>query len=375
MTKTEILKKIKAGLLAGTMAASLSACGPEPAQKEEKTNSTTISTEDTKEETKTTNVENITEDTKENKTEEKTENNAEIVENIITEETDEPTTKNDDNTNIVTTQNHSSYTTKNNTTTPVGTQRTQTPVTTKATAKTTQKVTTKATTTTRKTTTTTTAKPIVTTTTTTQPTTPAPTYEYKLENITQSAEVFNYFAEQMNYDIFRESDVLSYRENGEKYWNNGEKECKVALFLLNEQEKFKDGVLREVFKGYSDLDIADGVMYFCKAPNYQEACNGYVDFDDYALDKDISNYMNKIEEAWKYALDNKEYEDMETILADYYDNKYEKPSNNSAAFYYTTGVGVSFVESKYFDVCLGYTNDGFYGIQQLTEEEVRELSK
>ena len=201
------------------------------------------------------------------------------------------------------------------------------------------------------------------------------TYKYELADITQSAEVFNYFAEQMNYDIFRESNVLSQRASGEEYWNNGEKECKVALFLLNEQEKFKDGVLREVFKGYSDLDIADGVMYFYKASFYQELCNGYVDFDDYALDKDISNYMNKIEEAWKYALDNKEYEDMETILNDYFDNKYEKPSYNSAAYYYTTGVGTSFIESKYYDMCQSQTKEGFYGMQQLTEEKVRELSK
>ena len=53
MTKTDFLKKLKAGLLAGTMAATLSACGHEP-EEEKNTNETTIAVEDTTKETKTT---------------------------------------------------------------------------------------------------------------------------------------------------------------------------------------------------------------------------------------------------------------------------------------------------------------------------------
>ena len=206
---------------------------------------------------------------------------------------------------------------------------------------------------------------------TTQP--PAPTYDYTLENITQSAEVFNYFANQMNRDITQGTDVLTRRFNGEEYWDNGEMESKVALLLLNENANYKDGVLRTVFSGYSDMDIADGVMYFFKAPTFEEICNGNIDFNKYSLDKDISNYMNELDKKRK----NNNLSEIDKILEDFfYNNAYEKAYHNMASFYYTVGTGAGCLESNYSGICLGFADDGnFYGIQDMMENRVKELSR
>lgn len=216
-----------------------------------------------------------------------------------------------------------------------------------------------------------------TTTTTTQTTTEPTTYEYTLENITQSAEVFNYFAEQMNNDIFAGSNVKATRFNGEEYWSNGSKESRVALLLLNENANYKNGVLNEVLRGYSDYDIAQGVYYFYNAPSTQDTCETNIDFNDYALDKEIGDYMNKLNAARKHGDDTGDYSEMDAILGEFfYGSQYEKAYHNMASFYYTIGAGGYTPECSYHGDCCSLADDGnFYGIQEIVEGKVKELIK
>ena len=242
---------------------------------------------------------------------------------------------------------------------------------------TTKKVTTAKPTTTKKVTTTT---KVVTTQKPTEPPTtqpPAPTYDYTLENITQSAEVFNYFAEQMNNDIYDGSNVKATRFNGEEYWSNGSKESRVALLLLNENANYKNGVLNEVLRGYSDYDIAQGVYYFYKAPSTQDTCETNIDFNDYALDKEIGDYMNKLNAARKHGDDTGDYSEMDAILGEFfYGSQYEKAYHNMASFYYTIGAGGYTPECSYHGDCCSLADDGnFYGIQEIVEGKVKELSR
>lgn len=242
---------------------------------------------------------------------------------------------------------------------------------------TTKKVTTTAKPTTKKVTTTT---KVVTTQKPTEPPTtqpPVPTYDYTLENITQSAEVFNYFAEQMNNELFRGRGMQLSDFNGERYGFDGKLESKVALLVLNENENYKDGVLKEVFNGYNDEIIKKGVWYFFDAPRIEEACSGYVDFNKYAIDKNVGNYMNKLQEAMKSGDESKNYSEMDKILEDFlYNEQYEDAYYNIAAFYYSLGAGVNYPESSLNGTCWDFTDGGnFYGVQEDLERKVKELSR
>lgn len=246
---------------------------------------------------------------------------------------------------------------------------------------TTKKVTTTAKPTTKKVTTTTkvvttTAKPTTQKPTeppTTQP--PAPTYDYTLENITQSAEVFNYFAEKMNLEIFRGRSVTTIDFNGENHCYDGVMESKVALLLLNENANFKDGVLRDIFAGYNNESIKEGIYYCNLIPMFEEVCNGYVDFNKYVLDQNIGDYMNMLEEAKKNGAETGDYSELNNILEDsIYNGQYDYAANNMASLYYTLGVGVYCPGSEYKEACTGVINNGnFCGRQSQTENKVKEL--
>jgi hypothetical protein len=211
-------------------------------------------------------------------------------------------------------------------------------------------------------------------TTTTEPT----TYKYSLEDITQSAEVFNYFAEKMNYDIFQGKSILTTRLNGEKLWLDGNKESKVALLLLNENEDFNTNVLKEVFKGYSDADITNGIHYlYINIAETELSAGTTTDFNKYVIDKDIGNYMNALQNAWKHAKETGDSSEMDRIIEDFlYTDIYDKQNYNAAACYYTYGIGATTVESELQHVCAACEDNGnFYGLQEMTENKIKELIK
>ena len=96
-----------------------------------------------------------------------------------------------------------------------------------------------------------------------EPITEAPiTYDYTLENITQSADVFNRFAGHMNGQILHGSSIVLEDCNGNEYWTYGDREAKVALLLMNDNISYNDGVLSNVFEGYSDEEIKNGAFIY-----------------------------------------------------------------------------------------------------------------
>ena len=302
MTKTDFLKKLKAGLLAGTMAATLSACGHEP-EKEKNTNETTIAVEDTTKETKTT-KEETTKESKETATkEETTDNDTEIVEN----------------------------TTKNNTTTPVGTQRTEAPVTTK------QQVTTKATPTTTKAVQTTTTQKVTQApvTTTTVPVKQNYTkYDMQDSNPEIAAKAFKQLSEELREELFN-----GYYVSDESYgMTAGYEQAKIILAALN----YYNGNISPETLAHNDalgkLSREDMEKYCVNLdlPQEQYIYGSRVDFNKYVIDDDFADEIESITDKYFDWKDNGNSETIATSFEEYHkDNNYKHLENvdNFVKFY------------------------------------------
>ena len=204
-------------------------------------------------------------------------------------------------------------------------------------------------------------------------------YEYRLENITKSADVFNYFADRMNYDIFRRRTYEGYTPEGLVYKTNGRKESRVALLLLNEDATYKSGVLSEVFKDYSNEDIRNGVWFFYNAPDVDFAVNGDIDFNNYTLDKVIGNFMNELRNICLKAIDTNDYTQFNELIDRMFNRGcYQKQYNNAASYYYAISLSIlscGYGNEDYLD-CYAYVDEGdFLGVQELTENRVKEMIK
>lgn len=402
-------RRTKAALLAGvTLLSSTAACGKKDVEKEEQTGTSITIEEDTTK--KKSNIETTVENMIEGKTtgenngtgtgetytdngteyveytdptEEYTEGQTEVKTEGKTEAKTEAKTEGKTETGIklpsdhrvgnVDTTEHTTQKPTHKTTTIKNSNIKVTTTTAKKT--TTAKPTTKKVTTTTKVVTTT-AKPTTQKPTeppTTQP--PAPHYDYTLENITQSAEVFNYFAEQMNHDIYNGSSILGHRFNGEEIWDDGVKDSKVALLLLNENENFNQNVLKEVFRDYSDEDIMNGIEYIHSICGKEDCAGTTTDFNKYVLDKDIGNYMNLLQNACKRAYETGDCSEMDRILEDFFcTDIYDKQNYSAAACYFTYGAGSHVYESKYHSSCIECKDNGnFYGLTEITENKVKTL--
>lgn len=188
-------------------------------------------------------------------------------------------------------------------------------------------------------------------TTTVKKSEPPASYDYTLENITKSANVFNQLASSMNNGVLHGSSILLDDCNGEKYWMYGEKEARIALLLLNADETYDSGVLSEVFEDYTDDDIRNGVMYFFHLPTIEEYTDVDLDFNNYALNKDIANYMNNLKNAAQIARETGNCDDLNSVLDTFDRNEYLW--NNSAVVMLTIEYASTFKANKYYgDYCL-----------------------
>ena len=344
--------RVKAGLLAATALITSGACGRTVVKQEPganvsieteantEKNSSNVITTTTKKGNKTTTNTFVTEPTNNNGYVDNTTNNN-YVDNTTNSNTNstEPKTENKTNptTNKPTTQNpthqnpthqnptHQNPTHQNPTTAKPTTQKptTQKPVQTTAKP--------------------TTQKPVQTTTVkATEPPTQAPTpeptqppvsYDYTLENITKSADVFNAFAESMSLEIQRGSRIQIPDCNGEQYWMYGSSEAKVALLLLNMNKSYDDGVLAKAFEGYSDYDIRNGILYLYRMPDIAELEEVIVNWHDYTDDYSTAEYMNRLMETGKNARETGNLDDFNAILNSYMEN----PGDNYASLVMTMG--------------------------------------
>lgn len=330
MSKRDYLKRIKAALLAGTMSLSLSSCGKSEEKQDNKTTDTTITLENPVNETTTKEIKTEIK-TEEKKLETTKENNKEpsqyttetqiLTTNNINQTTEPPTTQEITQPIVTTTSKTSEKTIK--TTTQVVTQI---PVTTKQ--QTTEK---RIQTTTQEIT-----QPIVTTPQTTD-------YNISVENITKSADVFNSLADSMCLEIQGGARIQIRDCNGKDYWMYGEKEARVALMLLNMNETYENGVLEEVFNGYSDYEIKNGILYLFRIASIEKVKKIEIDFNDYTKDKNAAEYMNKLKKAANIAQTTGNLDALNKVLKSYIDGE----CNNYAAGLLTIGYGSEIEGNEY----------------------------
>ena len=185
-----------------------------------------------------------------------------------------------------------------------------------------------------------------------EPITEAPiTYDYTLENITQSADVFNRFAGHMNGQILHGSSILLEDCNENEYWTYGDREAKVALLLMNDNISYNDGVLSNVFEGYSDEEIKNGALYLYRIAMIEEYTKVDVDFNNYILDKNISNYMNNLRNAARIARETGNCDELNNVLYLFTeDENYQYLQNNYAALMLTIGYGSRIENNNYYTI-------------------------
>ena len=177
-------------------------------------------------------------------------------------------------------------------------------------------------------------------------------YEYKLENITKSAAVFNYFANQLNYEILQGADTQLIHINGEEYWTNGKNQAKVMLLLLNENEIYSPGVLSAVFENYNTQNYEDGILYAMTVPAIQERRDYlYINYDMYSIDNENVNYLNHIQSIWQNAVKKEDITKLDEELGKFFYD--DELSYRDVLFYYSLGISGTCPNSDYnFDAAL-----------------------
>lgn len=142
------------------------------------------------------------------------------------------------------------------------------------------------------------------TTTTKQPettTTQAPVIEepvvdvFILENIDKNAGVFDWYANELKLDIMNGNALsMSYTD-----YTPGGREAKVLLAMLNEGE-ISDEVLGKVFSDYTYDDMKNYTEFIYSIADIQEKFGTDVDFSKYTLNPEIGEYLNYIDETYRY---------------------------------------------------------------------------
>ena len=186
-------------------------------------------------------------------------------------------------------------------------------------------------------------------------------YDNSLENITKSADVFNYHAECLNGEILKNNLFDMYDCDGIKYIMNGNRESKVALLLLNADQQYNFGVISKVFEDYNDYELKNGILFFYRIPQIESHIKVDIDFNNYALDKNVGTYMNNLKNAAKIARETGDYNGLNNILYAFQnDENYRFLWDNYAAFMLTLGYGSEMKENAYYEVYCGsedfYTN-------------------
>lgn len=347
MKKTDFLKKLKAGLLAGTMAATLSACTKE--EKDDIQNSMDAARYEMEESTRTTTAENDTQETstekvmgeKEEKTESKetTNNNGETVQTTTKGRFMTPTKaeKNNTSTTPVTTQSNTNNTTKNNTTTSVGTK---TPVTTKATTTTTKAV--------QTTTQRVTQAPV---TTTTVPVKQNYTkYDMQNSDPEVAAKAFEQLADELREELFK-----GYYVSDESYgMTAGYEQSKIILAALN---YYNGGISPETLAHNDALGklSREDMEKYCinlDLPQEQYLYGSRVDFNKYVIDDDFADEIEKITDIYFDWKDNGNSETLEVQLDEYCkNNNYDclESVGNFAEFYYMCTIDCEYESLDYLN--------------------------
>ena len=180
-------------------------------------------------------------------------------------------------------------------------------------------------------------------TTTVKKSEPSVKYGQSFDDITKSADAFNTFAEAMSLEIQRGSRIRLPDCNGEQYWMYGLSEARIALLLLNMDKEYDDGVLAEVFEGYTDYEIKNGILYLYRLPEIAELEDVMVNWHDYTDDYATAEYMNRLMESAKKGRETGDYAEYNDTLGFFL----EETINNPAALLMTFGYGSRIDENDY----------------------------
>lgn len=142
------------------------------------------------------------------------------------------------------------------------------------------------------------------TTTTKQPettTTQAPVIEepefreYTLEDIKTNYGAFNQLAQHLKSELMAGNAMsMSYTD-----YTAGGSEARLLLAMLNEGY-INDDVLGEVFADYSEEELKNYTEFIYSIADIQEMFGTDVDFSKYTLNPEIGEYLNYIDETYRY---------------------------------------------------------------------------
>lgn len=180
-------------------------------------------------------------------------------------------------------------------------------------------------------------------TTTVKKSEPPVKYGQSFDDITKSADAFNTFAEAMSLEIQRGTRIRLPDCNGEQYWMYGPSEARIALLLLNMDKKYDDGVLAEVFEGYTDYEIKNGILYLYRLPDVAELEDVMVNWHDYTDDYATAEYMNRLMETGEKARETGNVDEFNELLDSYFDD----PIDNRATLIMTWGYMGDIEDNKY----------------------------
>ena len=113
--------------------------------------------------------------------------------------------------------------------------------------------------------------------------------------------------------------------------------------LLNMNETYENGVLAEVFNGYSDYEIKNGILYLFRIASIEKVKKIEIDFNDYTKDKNAAEYMNKLKKAANIAQTTGNLDALNKVLKSYIDGE----CNNYAAGLLTIGYGSEIEGNEY----------------------------
>ena len=137
----------------------------------------------------------------------------------------------------------------------------------------------------------------------------------------------------MSLEIQRGTRIRLPDCNGEQYWMYGPSEARIALLLLNMDKEYDDGVLAEVFEGYTDYEIKNGILYLYRLPEIAELEDVMVNWHDYTDDYATAEYMNRLMETGEKARETGNVDEFNEVLNAYIEN----PDVNDALLVMTIG--------------------------------------
>ena len=132
--------------------------------------------------------------------------------------------------------------------------------------------------------------------------------EFVLENIGTNVNVFNWYAQKLKFEIMGENAIsTSYTD-----YTTGAREAKLLLAMLNDGY-INEEVLVQAFEGDTPDDLKNYTEFIYTITDIQDTFGTDIDFSDYTLEREIGDYLNYVDEEYRYG-------DIEKVICDAFMN-------------------------------------------------------